>query len=626
LFACRGDYLHVRRLFAWMLAASTIAPATGVAWGRTQLPALSYQAGTHLYTAQLDGSQRQELAAPSGAQLGGFSRDGSMLLVARGHEIDAVAVDGSSVRRLVTSAGRLSAPSFSPDGRRIVFLRRARFRGGYIPTFDVWVMGPNGSRPRRVARDATGPTSWSPDSRSLLVERIVRPPGRTLSTFLPGIELWRIAADDSSSRRLTSGSYDASAVWSPDGRHVAFVRTTVTMNRRIALGSGGIPSGLTETIFAIHADGSDLTALATQSLSPVYSPDGARIAFVSVRDHGGESCGSDDCSWNGKLYAMASDGHHQVALTHGQQDDERPSWTADGQAIVFLSDRANLPTSVLPNADLYTIAAGGGCPLRLTDASVGPSQFALSSSGATPHGLLAVRCPDRVSYAPNGVTPEFDTDISAAFDRWPFPVYYPGRQLGGLMLTDVGGGTNQPEPGADFPRRAYPSVTLIYDRCGLNPGHCGAQVDLSTEPVCADVGLHYRFGPQVGQLPDSVAMRHGALVLFYRGVNDNNDNNVQVYAGTGSTSIFAPANDIIKAVDLLGPFQHDQPVPRAGPLAAPQLPASLLRWIDRIERAHAQTSKLSALSRKLKISPARITTALRIARAIAPIHAIPSSC
>jgi Tol biopolymer transport system component len=434
----------VRRLFAWIVAAMVIAPATGVAWGRTELPMLSYVAGTHLYTVRLDGSQRRELATPSGAQLGGFSRNGSVLLVAGAHEIDAAAVDGTSVRRLVSSAGQLSAPLFSPDGRRIVFLRSAGLSGGYIPTFDGWVMGADGSRPRPLARDVTGPTSWSPDGRSLLVERIVRPPGQTISTFLPGVELWRIAVDGSGRQRLTSGSDDGDAVWSPDGRHVAFVRTTITMDNRIAMGSGGIPSGLTDTIYAIRADGSGLTALATQSLSPVYSPNGARIAFVSVRDHGGERCGPDDCGWNGKLYAMASNRSHQVALTHGQQDDEQPTWTPDGRGIVFLSDRANLPTAVVPNADLYAIAAGGGCPIRLTDASVGPSQFALATSGLTPRGLLAARCRNRLSYTPNGVAPEFDTDVSAAFGRWPFPVYYPGRRLGGLMLTYVQRDTTSP--------------------------------------------------------------------------------------------------------------------------------------------------------------------------------------
>lgn len=600
-----------------------IAPTTGVAWGRTQLPALSYVAGRHLYTVRLDGSERRQLVTRSGAQLGGFSRNGSVLLVARGHEIDAVAVEGGAVRRLVSSARRLSAPSFSPDGRRIVFLRSARFRGGYIPTFEVWVMGADGSRPRRLTRDAIGPTSWSPDGRALLVERIVRPPGQTISTFLPGVELWRIAADGAGRQRLTSGSDDSGGVWSPDGRHIAFVRTSITMNKRIALGSAGIPSAVTDTIYAIRADGSDLTTLATQSLSPVYSPDGARIAFVSVRDHGGESCGSDDCSWNGKLYAMASNGSRQTALTQGQQDDERPTWTPDGRAIVFLSDRANLPTAVVPNADLYAIAAAGGCPLRVTDASVGPSQFALSSNGTTPRGLLAAPCRGHQSYAPNGITPEFDTDVSAAFGRWPFPVYYPGRQLGGLMLTYVHRDTDQPEPEVGFPRRAYPSLTLIYDRCGLNPGHCGDQVQLVSEPVCDDVPLHYRFGREAGQLPDGVAMRRGALVLIYRSLDNNQ---AQVYAGTGSTTMFGSRKDIMKAIDLLRPFRHDQPGLGAGPLAAPQLPSSLLRWIHRIERAHATTPKLSALSRKLKISPARIATALRIGRAIAAIHATPSSC
>jgi hypothetical protein len=144
-----------------------------------------------------------------------------------------------------------------------------------------------------------------------------------------------------------------------------------------------------------------------------------------------------------------------------------------------------------------------------------------------------------------------------------------------------------------------------------------------SEPVCDDVPLHFRFGPIIAQLPDVVALRRGALVLIYHSLDNNN---AQVYAGTGSTTIFGSDRDILETIDLLGPFRHGQPGSRPGPLAAPQLPASLLRWIHRIERAHAKTHKLSALVRKLKISSARITTALRIARAIASIRATPSNC
>ena len=59
-------------------------------------------------------------------------------------------------------------------------------------------------------------------------------------------------------------------------------------------------------IYRIEADGSGLVQLTHSGgdFTPVYSPDGTKIAFVSVRDG------------NGEVYAMNADGSGQVNLTH----------------------------------------------------------------------------------------------------------------------------------------------------------------------------------------------------------------------------------------------------------------------------------------------------------------------
>ena len=67
----------------------------------------------------------------------------------------------------------------------------------------------------------------------------------------------------------------------------------------------------------MNADGSGQTRL-TNNLAwdhnPVWSPDGARIAFQPDRDG------------NEEIYVMNADGSKQVNITNNTADDESPSW------------------------------------------------------------------------------------------------------------------------------------------------------------------------------------------------------------------------------------------------------------------------------------------------------------
>jgi dipeptidyl aminopeptidase/acylaminoacyl peptidase len=91
-----------------------------------------------------------------------------------------------------------------------------------------------------------------------------------------------------------------------------------------------------------------LTNHPAADLAPVWSPDGTRIAFESLRD--GDS----------EIYVMEADGSNQVNLTRHQGDDFAPSWSPDGDLIAFESLRDGV-------LEVYIMRADGSEGARLTN-------------------------------------------------------------------------------------------------------------------------------------------------------------------------------------------------------------------------------------------------------------------
>jgi Tol biopolymer transport system component len=70
-----------------------------------------------------------------------------------------------------------------------------------------------------------------------------------------------------------------------------------------------------------------LTDSAGDDLLPAWSPDGRRIAFVSLRDG------------NPEIYVMSAAGTQPTRLTFAPGGDWRPAWLPDSRHLVFSSDR-----------------------------------------------------------------------------------------------------------------------------------------------------------------------------------------------------------------------------------------------------------------------------------------------
>jgi TolB protein len=265
-----------------------------------------------------------------------WSPDGRRLLFAR-HESDGMhvwqyvlrpGVARSPAHRLTDRKEPEYHGAFSPDGRRILFA--AITLSGTQGNLDIAAIDADGSG-LKVVFAGTGPLShqdwpaWSPDGRRFAFS----------STHEGNQEIYSADADGVNLVRLTnSPGIDAHPCWSPDGRSIVFATDRW----------GGLE------LASVRTDGTGVVRL-TKSRGlddyPAYSPDGSRLAFVSNRDGQFE------------VYVCASDGSAPRNLTRHPMQDMFPAWTPDGRGVTFVSNR-------YAGFDLYTqaIEPAGSPPLR----------------------------------------------------------------------------------------------------------------------------------------------------------------------------------------------------------------------------------------------------------------------
>jgi Tol biopolymer transport system component len=276
------------------------------------------------------------------------------------NEIYVMNADGSEQTRLTDNLGDDSAPSWSSDGTKIVFVRGVENDPG-----EIYVMNADGSEQTRLTNSPgfDSEPSWSPDGSKIafMSDRDSIP----LSVPPAGVEIYVMNADGSEQTRLTNARYNVSPEWSPDGNKIVF--TSV-----IASTFQGNPIGLFE-IFVMNADGSEQTQLTNTAFNgdPTWSPDGTKIVFKG-----------DGIS------IMNADGSEQTMLTDNQIDYSEPSWSPDGTRIAF---QASLPdNSVVPfnpnrqHTQIFVMNADGSEQTQLTNNSASDTTPAWGPETMTP--------------------------------------------------------------------------------------------------------------------------------------------------------------------------------------------------------------------------------------------------
>jgi TolB protein len=148
-------------------------------------------------------------------------------------------------------------------------------------------------------------------------------------------ELQLADSDGHNPRTLLSSAQPLmSPSWSPDGRKLAYVSFE---KRRAGVYVQDIASGKRE----------QLAAFAGINGAPSWSPDGRSMAVTLSRDG------------NPEIYSMRLSDRSLKRLTSSPSIDTEPVWSPDGRSIVFTSDRGGSP-------QLYSMPAEGGRARRIT--------------------------------------------------------------------------------------------------------------------------------------------------------------------------------------------------------------------------------------------------------------------
>jgi Tol biopolymer transport system component len=305
--------------FLGVSAAIAVATPPGtnglIAWQRE-----TSNAPPHLWVANPDGSQAREVFAAEDAVKfeAAFSPvNASALAFTRGterffsEEIFVGDLTTGQVRRVTDSKSAAIAPTFSPDGTRIVYFS-IRPGGRNRP--------PGPERIAVINIDGTGRSFLSPKKRPSLDPdfspdgtRIAYSESRILSPFVADNRLMVMNADGSGRRAVTGygGRREINPKWLPDGNGLVFE----SLNRR----------SLKSDIERIGIDGRGRRAvLATSAFetNPVPSPDGMRTVFTSDRDRRGPT----RLGPGFEVYTMSVDGTDIVRLTANKERDLFPDW------------------------------------------------------------------------------------------------------------------------------------------------------------------------------------------------------------------------------------------------------------------------------------------------------------
>jgi TolB protein len=260
-----------------------------------------------------------------------------------------------SLGKLSGTPGHLNEePAWSPDGSQIAF---ASDRKG---NYDIYVMNSDGSNVRQLTSNPFaylyfivgnaadyGPT-WSPDGK-----KIAFVSGRNNSAWsFVDTDIFIMDADGRNVVSWEGSQYysaDNYPEWSPDGCCIVY-----TSSKYPYVNDSEVPD-----IFSAYANPANdvnitnLTNTYTENSSPSWSPQGERIVFASVRNG----------NWD--IYMMNKSGSEIVQLTHSDNFAFSPDWSPDGTRIAFAGGEGE-------KCDIFVMNTDGTNNVRLTN---GPASY-----------------------------------------------------------------------------------------------------------------------------------------------------------------------------------------------------------------------------------------------------------
>jgi len=239
-----------------------------------------------------------------------WSPDGRFLAVSHPHgapqplKLHLVEVDTGHTQTLTDPAGSIGgdvAPRFSPDGRRLAFIRAVN-----RDSQDVYIQELATGTLQRVTRDERqiSDINWLPDGNGLVIA----------SNRGGEFRLWK----------LTFGGPGSGPQLAPTGVYGTFPLQLSLARRRPLLVYSAFQYD--RNIWQLNLENHQwiqVVASTADDASPQYSPTGDRICFRSDR------------SGAPQLWVADADGSHPVAITPTSIQPSVGRWAPDGKSIVF---------------------------------------------------------------------------------------------------------------------------------------------------------------------------------------------------------------------------------------------------------------------------------------------------
>jgi len=254
------------------------------------------------------------------------------------------------------------APTWSPDGKKIVFQNRAGTK------FDIRVVNLDSKQMNWITNDFFTDIrpSWSPSGSLIYFS----------SDRSGGINIWRAPVKEDgtlngSLQQVTTGAgQDVEVAVSPDSKRLAYatLRQNADVWRLPVSPQTGIPSGTAEAVISTTREDS----------RGAWSPDGNMIAFNS--DRAG--------NMNIWLFTLADTSTRQLTTGHG--GDFQPNWSPDKKKLAFFSSRSGSP-------NIWEVEIASGILKRLT-----------SNSGVNLNPF----------YSPDGRLIAYQSDESGRLEVW----------------------------------------------------------------------------------------------------------------------------------------------------------------------------------------------------------------
>ena len=303
-----------------------------------------------------------------------WSPDGERIAFAMQGSLWQVPASGGEAVQVTSSVHFDSEPEWSPDGNRIVFTRDDG------RSIEIWSVGSDGSDSRQLT--ATGGLNvnprWSPDGGEVLYT------ASSERGKLFGI--WAIRPGDPQAEPFVVDEHqNITPAWAPDGERAVFVSNR-SFNGRPIVGTGGIwqiRRGMEPTIL--------LQEETSWQARPTWSPNGAKIAYVSYR------------TGHHELWLLSPEAANPIQLTHFDNEVFTPAWSPDSSTLAFISNAGGKFT-------LWRVPAVGGPPteVRITSLDhrqpVGTLEVIVNDSadGEPTAARVYVTASDGKPYTPRG--------------------------------------------------------------------------------------------------------------------------------------------------------------------------------------------------------------------------------